>query len=223
MVTEEELKNMSPEEIRTLQEQNCIFCKIGKKEIPSNIVYEDDVMVAFLDIQPITMGHVILTTKKHHVFFSQVDDQQTGHLFKVAKNISQCILKAFQATGTNIFIANGEYAGQMAPHFIIHIIPRREEKMISNFHPAKEEYDDATLVKIQTALVSRIEEVMKIDMKSKIEERKSKFILDQAKQKTEDKKEVNDKEEEKHNEEIKENSSKNSEDIDLDKISELFK
>ena len=208
MVSEEELKNMSPDEIRTLQEQNCVFCKIGKKEIPSNIIYEDDTVVAFLDIQPLTMGHVIITTKKHNVFFSQVNDQETGHIFNAAKQISQCMLKALQVTGTNIFIANGEYAGQQAPHFIIHIIPRRDNEKISQFHPIKEEYDDASLFKIQSVLVSRIEEVMKIDMKSKIEERKSRFQK---------------KAEQASNPRSIPDEKETTEDVDLDKISELFK
>ena len=218
MVSEEELKNMSPDEIRTLQEQNCIFCKIGKKEIPANVIYEDDYVIAFLDIQPLTMGHVILTTKKHNVFFSQVSDDETGHLFKVAKQISQCLIKALQVKGTNIFIANGEFAGQLAPHFIMHIIPRKQEKDLPVFHPVKEDYNDADLFKIQSILVSRIEEVMKVDVKSKIEARKLK-LHPELKEKKESAEEKPPTEEKK----IEETSKAKNEDIDLDKISELFK
>ncbi len=216
MVSEEDLKNMSPEEIRTLQEQNCIFCKIGKQEIPANVIYEDDHVIAFLDIQPLTIGHVILTTKKHNVFFSQLNDEETGHVFKVARQISQCLLKALQVKGTNIFIANGEFAGQLAPHFIMHIIPRREEKNLPIFHPVKTDYNDADLFKIQSILVSRIEEVMKVDIKSKIEARKLKLHPKLKQKEKPGEKDV-------IKEEAKTNTDDTTKDVDLDKISELFK
>ncbi len=228
MVTEEELKNMSPEEIRKLQEENCVFCKIGRKEIPSKVIYEDDVVIAFLDIQPLSMGHTLLTTKKHHVFFSQLSDEETAHIFKVAQQISRCLLKTLQRKGTNITVANGEVAGQMAPHFIIHIIPRTEDAVISNFHPIKEEMNDSVLKKIQDALVGRIEEVMKIDMRSVIEARREK-VTEKKADKEDNKKEPTkkeNKEEPKKETEVKnkkESTVSKKEDIDLDKISELFK
>ena len=213
MVTEEDLKNMSPEEIKKLQEENCVFCKIGKKEIPANIIYEDDKVVAFLDIMPLTMGHVILTTKSHNVFFSTVSDEETGHLFKVAKQISQCLLKSLQVTGTNIFIANGEFAGQMAPHFIMHIIPRKEGKELPNLNPMREEIDDKLLSQIQLKVISRIDEVMKTNMKSK--------IMTKVENKQEKQPKIIPKKETSTN---KPNNEQNkNDDVDLDKISELFK
>jgi histidine triad (HIT) family protein len=168
MVTEEELKNMSPEEIKALQKQNCIFCKIGSKEIPAKILYEDDLCTAFLDISPLAFGHTIITPKEHFVFFSQVPDNITSHLFKVAKQISQSMLKALQVKGTNVYMANGEFAGQMAPHFIIHIIPRKEDDGIEYFHPQKNKTPNEYLDKVQENLNTRIDAPMNLNMKEKI-------------------------------------------------------
>ena len=208
MVSEEDLKNMSPEEIRKLQEENCIFCKIAKKEIPSKIIYEDDLVCAFLDIQPKTMGHTVIIPKKHLVFFSQFPEEETKHIFKVVKNISQCMIKALQVGGTNIYMANGEGAGQFAPHAMIHVIPRKKEDEIPELHPIKEEYPDEVLAQVQKALVSRIEEVMGIELKGK--------LIPDAK----DKKEEID---EKKETQSKQTSKIDDNEIDLDKISNLFK
>ena len=245
MVSEEDLKNMSPEEIRELQEQNCIFCKIAKKEIPSKVIYEDDTVFAFLDIQPLSFGHVLLTTKKHHVFFSQVDDRQTGHLFKVAKQISQSMLKALQVTGTNIVIGNGEIAGQAAPHMLMHIVPRKDGETIDNFHPQKGQISEQDLLKVQKALIDRIDTVMKTDMKSKILEKKknqkeenneredenttksesidSKQDKTSQKENTQVTKKQNIDEDKQDEPENKKDTSEDNDDMDLDKISGLFK
>ncbi|MFW6230884.1 MAG: HIT domain-containing protein [Nanoarchaeota archaeon] len=226
MVSEEDLKNMSPEEIQELQRQNCVFCRIGKKEIPSKVVYEDDIVIAFLDIQPVSFGHVLLTTKNHYVFFSQVPDDETGHLFRVAKQISQSMLKALQVKGTNMLISNGEAAGQQAPHCIMHIVPRKEGVPIHELQPPKEGYSLADLTKIQHALIARIDETMETDMKTKLlastqEEKQAETKAEEApaakKQQHEETKP-----EQKAEEEKKERKH-DQEDIDLDKISDLFK
>ena len=231
MVTEEELKNMSPEEIKKLQEENCIFCKISKKEIPSKIVYEDDIVCAFLDIQPVSMGHTVVVPKKHTVFFSQVPDEDTKHIFKVARSISQCMLKALQVGGTSIYIANGEAAGQFAPHVMIHIIPRRQGEDIPELHPVKEDYPDNVLEKVQKALVSRIEEVLGVDMKKVLEtddedkssKGKNKIEDDDIEEDVDDM-DGNDSENLPEEKPEKENAERNKDDdIDLDKISKLFR
>lgn len=233
MVTEEELKNMSHEEIKKLQEQNCIFCKIGKKEIPAKILYEDDLVIAFLDIQPLTFGHTILTTKKHYVFFSQVPDDETGHLFKVAQQLSQSMLKALQVKGTNIFIANGEIAGQQAPHFMMHIIPRKENSDIPQFHPTKVKYSLHDLDKIQHALVNRVSDVFKVDMQAKLtsvsqdsKEERTELPQKHVEEKPETQEKTTEQENKTDQETKQEKSQKednHNNDVDLDKISNLFK
>ncbi len=227
MVSEEELKNMSPEEIRKLQEENCIFCKIAKKEIPSKMVYEDDFVCAFLDIQPKTMGHTVVVPKKHVVFFSQFPDELTKHVSKVIRDISQSMLKALQVGGTSVYMANGEASGQFAPHAMIHIIPRRTGEDIPEIHPVKEKFPDEMLAKAQKALISRIEEVMGVELKSKLLESEDKSSKDEDDATGEKKPEKvhhdKTKEDGKDEKSEKKDSKSKDEDIDLDMISDLFK
>jgi histidine triad (HIT) family protein len=145
---QEKLKNMSPEELKAFQIQNCIFCHIVKGKVASKKVYEDDKCLAILDINPANPGHVLLLPKEHYAIMPLIPDDIIQHLFMISKQISAALLKALKAQGTNIFVANGAAAGQKAQHFMIHVIPRMEndglnlelepkpisEKMISDLH-----------------------------------------------------------------------------------------
>lgn len=124
MVTEEDLKNMSPEEIQKLQIENCIFCKIIKGEIPSKKIYEDNNFLAILDINPANPGHVLIIPKKHIPVMPLMPEQLIGELAKLTKKISQAQLKGIGCTGTTVFAANGGAAGQRVNHFVLHVIPR---------------------------------------------------------------------------------------------------
>ena len=107
---------------------NCIFCKIASKEMESSVVYEDANLLAFLDIRPAVPGHIILITKEHYQIFPQVPDEIVSKMFSSARILSMAILQALSSmgvSGTSIFIANGGAAGQRAPHFMMHIIPRK--------------------------------------------------------------------------------------------------
>jgi histidine triad (HIT) family protein len=121
---EEELSSLSPEQIEELQRKNCVFCQIASGKIPSKKVYEDEKCIAVLDISPANLGHMLLLPKEHYSVMPQLPDLLTGHLFRIAKKLSQAALKAFKLRGTTIFVANGMAAGQKAPHVLIHIIPR---------------------------------------------------------------------------------------------------
>lgn len=122
---EEKLKNMSPEEVAALQQKQCIFCQIITGAVPSKKVYEDDLCYVVLDINPAAKGHCLILPKRHYSIMPQVPDNELSHLFIVAKEISQILLKAMKVDGTTIFVANGLVAGQRANHFMIHIIPRK--------------------------------------------------------------------------------------------------
>jgi histidine triad (HIT) family protein len=125
-ITEDDLKNMSAEEIAELQKQNCIFCKIGEKQIPAKIVHEDSDALCILDINPASEGHILVYPKKHYMILPHIPDDVLFKLFKDVKLMSHTLLKALQCRGTTIFIANGSAAGQRAPHVLIHVFPRRE-------------------------------------------------------------------------------------------------
>lgn len=120
------LKTLSKEQVEFLQKQQsrCPFCSIVKKEIKTFIVYEDESVMAILDINPANKGHVLLFPLEHTETLMDLKD--VDHIFRVAKKINDAVVKGLGVTGTNIFIANGQVAGQMTPHFMIHIIPRVE-------------------------------------------------------------------------------------------------
>src|SRR3989338_7298488 len=121
---EPDISKLSPSEIEDLQRKNCVFCHIASGKVPARKVYEDDSCLAVLDINPASPGHMLLMPKEHFTVMFQVPEQLIGHVFIVAKGLSQASLQALQGKGTTIFAANGAAAGQRAPHFMLHIIPR---------------------------------------------------------------------------------------------------
>jgi len=130
---EEKIKNMSPEELKQFQKQQCVFCQIVAGKIPSKKVYEDDKCIAVLDINPAAKGHLLIMPKEHYTIMPQIPEKEMAHLFLVSKHLSQIILKTLKVSGTNIFVANGPAAGQRAQHFMLHLIPRKEgDKLMDN-------------------------------------------------------------------------------------------
>jgi len=111
-------------------EDNCIFCKIVRKEAPAKIVYEDEKCLAFLDINPLALGHTLVITKKHAKSIFDVSEEDAKHVFEVAKKIALQMKEKLNAEGINFFQASEEAAGQSVPHFHLHIIPRRKNDNI---------------------------------------------------------------------------------------------
>ncbi len=128
---QERVKNMSPEELKQFQKQQCLFCQIVAGKVNARRVYDDDKVIAVLDINPANPGHVLLLPREHYQIMPQMPDDETAHLFNIAKGISGAILRAFQVPGTNLFVANGASAGQKAQHFMVHIIPRSDGDKIN--------------------------------------------------------------------------------------------
>jgi len=122
---QEKMKDMSPEELAELQKQQCIFCQIVDGKVQTKKIYEDDKVVAVLDINPANPGHLLLITKEHYPLMPLIPEEILSHLFMATKSLSRVLLSAVNAEGVNIFIANGSAAGQRAQHFMLHIIPRK--------------------------------------------------------------------------------------------------
>ncbi|MDV3178255.1 MAG: HIT family protein [Sweet potato little leaf phytoplasma] len=101
-----------------------IFSKIVDKQIPSYIIYEDDLVMAFLDISQVTRGHTLVITKKVYADIQDVPQDVFLHLFKIVYQISHVLIKAFKASGLNLINNNGAVAGQTIFHYHVHIIPR---------------------------------------------------------------------------------------------------
>ena len=103
-----------------------VFTKIINREIPANIVYEDNIVIAFLDISQATPGHVLVVPKKEFEDILELDESVAAHLYQVVVKLAKAIKKSFNPSGINILNNNGEIAGQTVFHYHIHIIPRYE-------------------------------------------------------------------------------------------------
>jgi len=104
---------------------DCIFCKIVMGEIPSTKIYEDENVLAFLDIHPINAGHTLVIPKEHYEFIGELPLPLCGPLFDAARKISVALRKAgFKCEAVNLHLADGSTAGQEIPHTHLHVIPR---------------------------------------------------------------------------------------------------
>ncbi len=112
---------------------NCIFCKIANKEIPSQTVYEDDKCLAFLDIHPYQEGHTLLVPKSHNQWMTDVPDEELAYLFQTAKKIMKGLKTAMNAD----FVSLG-VVGVDVPHFHIHLNPRYFNDRLRNTIPTIE-------------------------------------------------------------------------------------
>ena len=106
---------------------DCIFCKIIAGEIPSSKVYEDDQVVAFLDISQVTPGHTLVVPKQHFRNLLEMDADGSSQLFARVPGIARKVMKATGAAGMNIINNNEEIAGQTVFHTHVHLAPRYEE------------------------------------------------------------------------------------------------
>jgi histidine triad (HIT) family protein len=87
-------------------------------------VYEDDLVLAFMDIQPISKGHVLVIPKKHYSNIYETPENEISYLFQIVKKLSLAIKSGLSADGISIVQNNGEVAGQVVFHLHVHIIPR---------------------------------------------------------------------------------------------------
>lgn len=100
---------------------NCIFCKIVDGEIPSYKIHEDDLCIAFLDINPQTPGHTLVIPKKHYLDIYDIDSVTLTHIFSVAKTLSKKITDKLNADGVTFTQNNGDV--QEVKHYHLHIVP----------------------------------------------------------------------------------------------------
>jgi len=98
---------------------SCIFCKIAKGEIPAEKIYEDVEFFAFLDIRPVSHGHILIISKEHIVWMQEASDELVSKIFVLTKKIMLAIKK-----GLACDYVLESVAGNEIPHFHIHLIPR---------------------------------------------------------------------------------------------------
>lgn len=120
----------------------CIFCKIINGDIPSKKIYEDEDILAILDISQATKGHTLVIPKKHFDNLLSIDDNEYLKVMKKVKDLAKVIVKTFDAKGCNILNNCNSVAGQSVMHFHVHIIPRYEENDLKlEFKEHSKDYD----------------------------------------------------------------------------------
>lgn len=103
-----------------------IFCKIINKEIPSKIIYEDELVMTIMDVNPRSNGHVLIIPKKHYRDLLDIDTKTLNHIMKIAKEISNKLIDKLDCNGITLEQNNG--ISQEVKHFHLHIIPKYNKK-----------------------------------------------------------------------------------------------
>ena len=104
---------------------DCVFCEIVAGHAPASIVFQDDRCCAFMDIQPVNPGHVLIVPVAHVAFLDDLDEETGAYLFTVAQRLSRAIRRSgVRCEGVNLFLADGEAAGQEVFHVHLHVFPR---------------------------------------------------------------------------------------------------
>ncbi len=104
---------------------DCIFCKIVRQELPASVVREDTATLAFMDIQPMNPGHVLVVSKAHAAYLEELPPGGAGPIFEAAREIARALRRSgIRCEAVSMYLANGREAGQEVSHVHLHIIPR---------------------------------------------------------------------------------------------------
>ncbi len=104
---------------------DCVFCAIVAGSAPASIVYEDVDLLAFMDIRPVTPGHLMVIPKRHAPFLADLDEAIGARMFTVAMRLAQALrASGLRCEGINLFLADGEAAFQEVFHVHLHVFPR---------------------------------------------------------------------------------------------------
>lgn len=103
---------------------DCIFCRIAEKQAPAEIVYEDEATMAFMDINPVSPGHLLIVPKRHARTIYDIDEAEAAAVMRTAVRVARAIKAALGPDGLNLHQSNERAAGQAVFHLHLHLIPR---------------------------------------------------------------------------------------------------
>ncbi len=104
---------------------NCVFCDILAGRLPASVVYQDELCTAFMDIQPVNPGHVLVVPARHATYLADLDAETGAQMFRVAQRLAQALRESgVRCEGVNLFLADGEAAMQEIFHVHLHVFPR---------------------------------------------------------------------------------------------------
>ena len=138
-----------------MKKDDCVFCKIGRKEIPANIVYEDIEVLAFLDVNPVTMGHTLIISKTHYVDVFDIPTELLCKIHSVGKELAKKYKKVLNTDGVNLLNASGQAAQQSVFHYHLHLVPRySSDKLDLWFHQEAQKPTAAELSKLKDTIIN---------------------------------------------------------------------
>ena len=112
---------------------DCLFCRIIAKEIPSTAIYEDENVYAFLDINPVNPGHTLVVPKVHSDGFHDASPETLEALVRATQKVANAIVASGLCEAFNLEENNGKAAGQVIPHLHLHIVPRRVDDKLGHW------------------------------------------------------------------------------------------
>ncbi len=105
--------------------RECVFCQIVAGAAPASVVYSDEKVFAFLDVQPVNPGHVLVIPKVHAARLSELEEETGAQIFRVAMRMSKALARSsVWCEGVTLLLADGEAAFQEVPHVHLHVVPR---------------------------------------------------------------------------------------------------
>lgn len=137
---------------------DCIFCKIIKGDIPSAKVYEDEKVMAFLDLSQVTKGHTLVIPKKHEENIYELSEDSAKAVFTAVPKIARALKAAYEPIGINLLNNNGKDAGQSVFHYHAHLIPRygKGDGFGAVWHDHSSEYSSEDMQQIAREVAAKI-------------------------------------------------------------------
>ncbi|HLD86499.1 MAG TPA: HIT family protein [Candidatus Nanoarchaeia archaeon] len=133
-----------------MKKESCLICQIVEGKVPSYRIAQSERAIAILDINGANPGHCFVIPKAHVPIMEQVSDEDLADAIAMANRVSMALFDAAAAEGTNIFICNGIPAGQTVAHFMVHVIPRKQNDGINlQWQPKKLEEEEASTIELK--------------------------------------------------------------------------
>lgn|SRR5690606_11941373 len=141
----------------TSEVQGCIFCAIAARQAEASVVYEDETVVVFMDLNPVTPGHILVVPRSHAVGLEDLDEATGVHVWSVGHKMARALRRSpLRCEGINLLLCDGEAAFQTVFHFHLHVIPRYAGDGW-NIYPAVQERERPLLDRDAEAIKKAIE------------------------------------------------------------------
>ncbi len=128
--------------------ESCIFCEIVAHKAPASVLYEDEIVYAFLTIGPVNPGHLLVVPRQHVPFLADLDEETGMQLFRITMRMEKALRRSgIRCEGVNLFLADGEAAFQEVFHIHMHVFPRFQGDSFKieadwEVKPSREELDE---------------------------------------------------------------------------------